>query len=81
MAALAAYLLKTSACDLTRAYNIKHKYGRVPSHRASQRLSRAWSGRKLRGASYDGIAVRFYEILRYNTEPQGIPDALAGMVR
>ena len=45
-----------------RFYDMKHQHCRIPSHRASQRLSIGYFGRKLHGFLYEGIGMRFYEI-------------------
>ena len=42
----------------------KHKSGRIPSHIASKKLSIGSFGSKLRRASFEGIGMRFYEILQ-----------------
>ena len=43
-------------------HRIKHKNGRIPSPRASQKLSWGPFDCKLRRASFEGIAVQFYAI-------------------
>ena len=45
-----------------RFYDMKHHYGRIPSHRASQRLSIGSFCMKLRALPYGGICVRFYDM-------------------
>ena len=52
---------KTSPKNIPQIENKKNV--RVPSHRASQKVSRCSFDSKLRRASFEGIGVRFYEIL------------------
>ena len=54
--------MKASACESTAFYDKKHHYGRIPSHRASQKLSIGSFCMKLRALPYGGIGVRFYDI-------------------
>ena len=49
---------------LYKVIKIEYKNGRIPSDRASQKLSIARFGSKLCRASFEGIGVRFYEILQ-----------------
>ena len=74
--------MEASACDSTAFHDKTHHYGRIPSHRAPQKLSIGSFCMKLRALPYGGIGTRFYGILRQetplrpNTEPQGVPEAL-----
>ena len=54
--------MEASACDLTKFHDITHHYGRIPSHRVSQKLPIGSFGRKLRGSPYGGIGVPFYDM-------------------
>ena len=49
---------------ILRHSTVKHKNGHSLSHEVSQRLSIGSFGSKLRCASFEGIGMRFYEILQ-----------------
>ena len=61
----------------------KHKRGRIPSHRASQKLSTGCFGGKFNFLSPICDSTAFYNGIqkRPNTEPQGVPEALDRMFR
>ena len=42
----------------------EHKSGRIPSHRASQKLSIGAFGSKLNVESFEGIGMQSHEILK-----------------
>ena len=48
-----------------RFYDIKYHYGRIPNHRASQKLSIGSFCMKLRALPHGGICMRFYDIKHY----------------
>ena len=60
------YRLEASMSDST----IKHKNVRIPSHRASQKLSTARFDSKFNFLSFGSVDARFYENLRKSTTPE-----------
>ena len=59
--------MQASACDSTTFYNKKHHYGRIPSHKASQKLSIGSFCMKLRALLYEGIGMLFYDMKHHYT--------------